>query len=191
MLDILIVMLMTMVRPTAAFTIIRDNYDEYFWPSVGVFILPYILGWWFVTSMPFVSKLELPIFMDMPVSVFSIISGLVSVIIIWLIGWMLGGNRNWREVFSVVFSVHVLLTFVLIFTFAAVYIFIPQPLDNISDLESFIWPTFIFLIGALVWGIIIYVIAISVVHEFSILRAIAAILISTIPNVMFGLVLSV
>lgn len=93
------------IAPNSAFAQIRDNHEEYFAWSVGIFVLGSIL--WsiaFVILDPAAEE-----WMGVATDIGGgVLASIVFAVVVYLVGKQLGGARNWRKVFSAVFYTDVL-----------------------------------------------------------------------------------
>ena len=89
--------LLVIVRPNSAFATVRDDFERYFWWSLGGFVLVTAIA----HHTPYFQYASL--YRDIPVDLYILLAPPLSFIpiISWLIGRKKDGIRHWRAVFSV------------------------------------------------------------------------------------------
>ena len=184
--------LLVIVRPNSAFATIRDNADRYFWWSVIVFGLSYVV--FTICGHLVYSELSY-LGMSPPIMTvtYIILYVLGFVTLVYIIGKVWGGNQCWKKVFTVMFYKNVAL--ILVFTIMTIIWYfsrvIETPLSDSLSQFFLLESTIILVIGIFgfaIWANIMTIKAIKVVHEFSTIKAILVGLCSLIPIIVMGII---
>ena len=200
--------LRVIAAPNSAFAQIRDSVEGFFAQSVGIFVLSSILS--ALLFLPFAATpIDYPADAGIPTSwpnaaLFvgaNMLTGLVSVLLIYFIGRMLGGSRNWRKVFSVVFHTYVLV-FPMIATLAALALLMPgpplwdllaamdEPLPPESGADALIAESLFYYIALVIlvavafaaWILVVSVKAVKTVNGFGTAKAFGVVVLATVVS---------
>ena len=215
--------------PNSVFAEIRDNEQKYFAQSIGILVFATVLlGVLFIpVYMLLTSQIEtnfenddgvvnlseikeltnpVEIMVDL---IFSLISEIVFIIMLFLVGRSLSGTRSWKKVFSVISHSYVISIPFLAVGVAFVYFSFFVIIDAMDQQEgdsfqpssseylmTFLGAPFAILIFGffvvIIWNIIVIIKATKVVNGFGTLKAIGILILATLASIAvqvpFGLV---
>ena len=174
------IILRVIVAPNSAFAEIRDNAARYFPWSLGIVVFVGILS----TIMEDPWALLFDVFeytSGIAAGIAAVIAAVIAVniatffaftAVIYLIGRLLGGNRNWKQVFSVISYAEIIWIPIIV-----TYMWVGE-ISLIAFWSRMAWT--VVMIPLIVWGAVVAVKAIKVVNGFGTAKAFGLVVLAVV-----------